>query len=468
MVTFLFFYLYNRKINYFLWEKGIGKVQNKKFQIFISSTYKDLIDAREQVISTILSMYHFPVGMEMFSADDDEQWKIIQDTMKDSDYYILIIGHRYGSVTKEGISYTEKEYEYAKSLGIPIMSFVRNREVATTPDEREDNQSKKKKLDKFINKVTEGKMCEFWEKPEDLINKITIALVKSFSRHQRVGWVRADKAVTPEMSEEFLRLSKENHTLRQELEELKKKQIDKEPNLGILINNSNKLEVEFQDFINFEPLKYPKQIQYNSIEQYLLPYLTEGDINNYNTSLPSIQEIDKFNQEAEYYTRLSNTGISLSFDVYNFGSAKANEIYIDMDFPEEIKIIKKDEIEDLEFPDAPKMPENPIEVAEKAYRSRSTRYSKSLSSLMGDPFRGMSAVRDKFMVNNNLPRTRYTILNENTITIKMNDLLHTRRCMFDDEYLLIPLKRGTFYIYGTVICEQYLKEKRFTIPIVVS
>ncbi|MEK4499914.1 DUF4062 domain-containing protein [Bacillus sp. FSL R12-0069] len=180
-------------------------MQNKKFQIFISSTYKDLIEAREQVISTILSMYHFPVGMEMFSADDDEQWKIIQDTMKDSDYYILIIGHRYGSVTKEGISYTEKEYEYAKSLGIPIMSFVRNREVATTPDEREDNQSKKKKLDKFISKVTEGKMCEFWERPEDLINKITIALVKAFSRHQRVGWVRADKAVTPEMSEEFLR-----------------------------------------------------------------------------------------------------------------------------------------------------------------------------------------------------------------------------------------------------------------------
>ncbi|MEK4499912.1 hypothetical protein [Bacillus sp. FSL R12-0069] len=184
--------------------------------------------------------------------------------------------------------------------------------------------------------------------------------------------------------------------------------------------------------------------------------------------MPSIQEIDKFNQEAEYYTRLSNTGISLSFDVYNFGSAKANEIYIDMDFPEEIKIIKKDEIEDLEFPDAPKMPENPIEVAEKEYRSSITGYSKSLRSLMGDPFRGISSVGSNFMVNNNLQRTRYTIFNGNTITIKMNDLLHTRRCMFDDEYLLIPLKRGTFYIYGTVICEQYLKEKRFTIPIVVS
>ncbi|MGA4485335.1 MULTISPECIES: hypothetical protein [Bacillus cereus group] len=127
----------------------------------------------------------------------------------------------------------------------------------------------------------------------------------------------------------------------------------------------------------------------------------------------------------------------------------------------------------MDFPDAPKMPENPIELAEKEYRSSmerilSTGYSKSLSSLMGDPFRGTSSVGRDFLVNNNLQRTRYTILNEKTITIKMKDLLHTRGSTFDDEYLLIPLKRGTLYIYGTVICEQYSKEKRFTIPIVVS
>ena len=37
----------------------------KKYQVFISSTYKDLIEARSKVRDAILSMMHFPVGMEM-------------------------------------------------------------------------------------------------------------------------------------------------------------------------------------------------------------------------------------------------------------------------------------------------------------------------------------------------------------------------------------------------------------------
>ena len=90
-------------------------MEEKKYQIFVSSTYKDLIVAREKVFETILKLYHFPVGMEMFSADDDEQWEVIKDTIDSSDYYVVVIGHRYGSVTAEGLSFTEKEYNYAKN-----------------------------------------------------------------------------------------------------------------------------------------------------------------------------------------------------------------------------------------------------------------------------------------------------------------------------------------------------------------
>lgn len=50
---------------------------DKKYQVFISSTYKDLIEEREKVRDVILSMYHFPIGMEMFNAADEEQWEII-------------------------------------------------------------------------------------------------------------------------------------------------------------------------------------------------------------------------------------------------------------------------------------------------------------------------------------------------------------------------------------------------------
>ena len=93
---------------------------DKKYQVFISSTYKDLIEARAKVRDAILSMYHFPVGMEVFGAANEEQWQIIRETIDSSDYYVLIIAQRYGSVIPEGlpdagISYTEKEFRHDTS-----------------------------------------------------------------------------------------------------------------------------------------------------------------------------------------------------------------------------------------------------------------------------------------------------------------------------------------------------------------
>lgn len=85
--------------------------------MFISSIYEDLKEERKKGQDTILEMYQFSIGMEMFSATDEEQWEIIQETIDSSDFYVLIIDHRYGSVISEGeyagISYTEKEFMYA-------------------------------------------------------------------------------------------------------------------------------------------------------------------------------------------------------------------------------------------------------------------------------------------------------------------------------------------------------------------
>ena len=74
----------------------------KKYQVFIPSTFNDLQEERAKVRGAILSMYHFPVGMEMFGAANESQWKIIQDTIDSSDYYVLLIAHRYGSIIMEG------------------------------------------------------------------------------------------------------------------------------------------------------------------------------------------------------------------------------------------------------------------------------------------------------------------------------------------------------------------------------
>src|SRR3989339_1808734 len=97
---------------------------DKRYQVFISSTYSDLKDERKQVMQTLLEMDCIPTGMELFPAADEEQLEFIKKIIDDCDYYLIIIGGRYGSTTADGISFTEKEYDYAVGKGIPIIALL--------------------------------------------------------------------------------------------------------------------------------------------------------------------------------------------------------------------------------------------------------------------------------------------------------------------------------------------------------
>lgn len=171
---------------------------NKKYQVFISSTFDDLRDERRKVQDTILSMYQFPIGMEMFSADDEEQWKIIKETIDSSDYYVLIIGHRYGTVIESGkyagISYTEKEYNYAVSKKIPVLAFLIDNNVPVLPKNIEVYIEKRRKLEEFINRVKKGRMVQWWSTKDDLANKVMNSLNKQINKNKRPGWIRSDSS----------------------------------------------------------------------------------------------------------------------------------------------------------------------------------------------------------------------------------------------------------------------------------
>lgn len=158
-----------------------------KYQIFVSSTFEDLKEERELVIKAILEMGHIPVGMEMFSAGDEEQWKLIQKQIDDCDYYVVISAHRYGSLDGK-VSYTEKEYDYATSKGIPTLGFVID-EKANWPVSKSDTESdKKRRLIKFKEKI-QKKIISYWANKEDLYGKVSISLMKQYTTNPRAGWV---------------------------------------------------------------------------------------------------------------------------------------------------------------------------------------------------------------------------------------------------------------------------------------
>ena len=97
---------------------------NKKLQVFVSSTYTDLIEERQAAVEAILDAGHIPAGMELFKAGKS-QMNTIKKWIDESDVYMLILGGRYGSIEEEsGLSYTELEYQYALSKNMPVFAIV--------------------------------------------------------------------------------------------------------------------------------------------------------------------------------------------------------------------------------------------------------------------------------------------------------------------------------------------------------
>ena len=161
----------------------------KKYQIFISSTYEDLKEERGALERAVLSMRHIPMGMEQFSASDAEQWEIIKETIQTSDYLVLVLGFRYGSrKTDGGVSFTEAEYDYAVSQGVPVLAFLRDEHTPLLHQYYDEDQAP---VRAFREKVKETRLCQFWSSEADLVPKVTSALYAEFQRSPRSGWSRS-------------------------------------------------------------------------------------------------------------------------------------------------------------------------------------------------------------------------------------------------------------------------------------
>lgn len=186
-----------------------------KYQIFVSSTYEDLKTEREAVTKAVLELGHTPVGMEMFSAADEEQWQLIARQIDSSDYYIVLVAHRYGSLDGS-ISYTEKEYDYAAAKGIPRLGFIIDENAAWPPGKQESDPEMRQKLALFKAKVR-TKPVSWWSSGAELQSKVLAALAKAFGVSPRPGWLPAGSATDPALASEVARLSKENAELREAL-----------------------------------------------------------------------------------------------------------------------------------------------------------------------------------------------------------------------------------------------------------
>ena len=244
---------------------------DKRYQIFISSTYKDLIEERQKVTKAILNLYHFPIGMEMFHADNEKQWTQIKNTIDMSDYFILIVGRYCGTlIDNEEISYTEKEYDYAVSKGIPVFSFIIS-DNAKKESYGTETSKQQKALKKFIQKVKKLP-CEFWSTPEELAHQVSTTLSLKIKENNRDGWIKNE-------SENIFSILNSNFA---SLDDNQKDELYRKIMYSKLLNNKteyfdisaatnnlieNKLTLLKNDSMNFYIKDFTKNININLLDE---------------------------------------------------------------------------------------------------------------------------------------------------------------------------------------------------------
>lgn len=172
-------------------------------QVFVSSTYTDLKEERQEVIQTLLEASCFPAGMELFPATDLDRWSLIQREIDDSDYYIVIVGGRYGTVDEDrGLSYTEMEFDYAIEQGKPVMGFVHGDPGNIVKEKLDLDEEARQNLERFVEKVSQ-RIIRYWTSPKDLGGQVAKSLIKIRQTHPAEGWVRGGNALTPELEQEI-------------------------------------------------------------------------------------------------------------------------------------------------------------------------------------------------------------------------------------------------------------------------
>lgn len=193
----------------------------KKLQVFISSTYTDLIDERQTTVQAILDAGHIPAGMELFKAGNVSQLKTIYKWIDESDVYMLILGGRYGTIEKKSDkSYTQLEYEYALFKNIPVFSVVLSESYLTNKINLLglSDVIEQKAPDKYqaFKSLVMSKIVREVDDYKDIKIAVLTTLSEFLNDYNLDGWVRNNNEY------DILKLLKENNLLHKQIQEMKK------------------------------------------------------------------------------------------------------------------------------------------------------------------------------------------------------------------------------------------------------
>jgi hypothetical protein len=173
-------------------------IQQKKFTVFVCSTFADLQTQRQQIFNLLYQLQCIPIGMEGFVPANQGQMQYIRNRIDECDYFIVIAAHRYGTIAPGSTkSITEYEYNYAKDHPFdpkPIARFVIDRDAdwPSGPNFRSTGDDFAK-LEAFKQQLAVGPDDDFFDvnrwTRDTLISKVSTAIQVMLRNVERPGLV---------------------------------------------------------------------------------------------------------------------------------------------------------------------------------------------------------------------------------------------------------------------------------------
>lgn len=250
-------------------------MKQKKLQVFVSSTYKDLIEERQTAVLSILSSGHIPAGMELFTAGDESQWNVNDALEK--------------KIKKEGSSVleTSKAQEF-----------------------------------KAFKELVLSKMVKFFSDEKDIKLAVYETMADFSNRKELIGWVRSNNSINSEqVAQQLSTLSQENSILREKLSS-----VNSQPTVNEQLYNGLRLN-EIIDVLSSADIpkskvsdkqaellnKYRKKLELksNSLLVFLIAYLkmlSKNKVDYYNDfqnkcckELKALGLVDSKGRDGSYY-----------------------------------------------------------------------------------------------------------------------------------------------------------------------
>ena len=161
---------------------------DKRYQVFITTSGKEMQPERMVVTQTLIGMGFFSWGLEQRTPLSTA---FARRQIDDCDYVLLLLGSQYGEQSVSGVGYMHLEYIYAVTKQKPIIVFMHDAPETRQNDLQDQTTALKDKFKEFRHQLQkEVEQVVTYKTLRDLELAVRSYMPQMLERYPVVGWVR--------------------------------------------------------------------------------------------------------------------------------------------------------------------------------------------------------------------------------------------------------------------------------------